>query len=135
MTRLDLVLALGRAALREPAGAHADEARRLLSDLLDTREARLRPAAPPARRLDLLPHAVRDPRLALWRHSGTVKTGVQVSATGPPGSSPDRPAASPSTCSRTIPTTNSGSTPRPRPARTCHDRATVPRTGARAPVA
>ncbi len=87
VTRLDLVLALGRAALREPAGAHADEARRLLSDLLDDPEAQLRlaavhalaPADPglPARRLDLLLHAVRDPGVALWRHSSTVEAGVQ----------------------------------------------------------
>ncbi|MET8773031.1 HEAT repeat domain-containing protein [Streptomyces sp. NPDC004658] len=87
VTRLDLVLALGRAVLREPAGARAEETRRLLRDLLDAPEAQLRlaavhalaPADPglPARRLDLLLHAVREPGVALWRHSGTVETGVQ----------------------------------------------------------
>lgn len=87
VTRLDLVLALGRAALREPAGAHAGEVRRLLRDLLDAPEAQLRlaavhalaPADPglPGRRLDLLLEAVRDPGVALWQRTSAVEAGVQ----------------------------------------------------------
>ncbi|MFF5533046.1 HEAT repeat domain-containing protein [Streptomyces cinerochromogenes] len=87
VARLDLVLALGKAALREPAGAHAGEARRLLRDLLDAPEAQLRlaavhalaPADPglPGRRLGLLLEAVRDPGVALWRRTSAVEAGVQ----------------------------------------------------------
>ncbi|MCX5415159.1 HEAT repeat domain-containing protein [Streptomyces sp. NBC_00059] len=86
-TRLDLVLALGRAALQEPSGEHGAEARSLLRGLLDAPEAQTRLAAVhaiapgdpglPAQRIDILLEAVRDPGVELWQHTSTVESGVQ----------------------------------------------------------
>ncbi|RPK84056.1 hypothetical protein EES45_05320 [Streptomyces sp. ADI97-07] len=86
-TRLDLVLALGHAVLREPAGEHGPGARTLLRGLLDAPEAQMRlaavhaiaPADPalPAQQLDLLLEAVRDPSVELWQHTSAVEAGVQ----------------------------------------------------------
>ncbi|MET8544683.1 hypothetical protein ABZW03_29170 [Kitasatospora sp. NPDC004799] len=86
-TRLDLVLTLGLAAGREPAGPQAAEVRELLHRLLDAPEPQTRlaavhaltPADPglPARRVGLLLEAVRDPGVELWRHTGSVDAGVQ----------------------------------------------------------
>lgn len=86
-TRLDLVIALGRAVLREPAGVHAAAAQRLLRDLLDGPEPQLRLAAAhglaasdpdlPVRRLDLVLGAVRDPSAGLWQHTSSLESGVR----------------------------------------------------------
>ncbi|MGW0575650.1 hypothetical protein ACWD25_06705 [Streptomyces sp. NPDC002920] len=86
-TRLDLVLALGRAAGREPAGPRAGEALELLHRLLDAPEAQIRLAAVHAlapadlnlavRQVGLLLEAVRDPSVELWRHTSLVSTGVK----------------------------------------------------------
>ncbi|MFI5756483.1 hypothetical protein [Streptomyces sp. NPDC051569] len=85
-TRLDLVLALGQAALRAPAGEHGAEVFDLLRGLLDSPQAQIRLAAVhalapndpglPARMLDLMLEAVRDPTIELWRHTSAVSTGV-----------------------------------------------------------
>ncbi|KOX37851.1 MULTISPECIES: HEAT repeat domain-containing protein [unclassified Streptomyces] len=85
-TRLELVLALGRAALRAPAGACGAEAFGLLHGLLDAPQPQLRlaavhalaPADPglPARRLDDVLEAVRDPSVELWHHTSSVQAGV-----------------------------------------------------------
>ncbi|MFF2791796.1 HEAT repeat domain-containing protein [Streptomyces sp. NPDC058049] len=85
-TRLELALALGRAALRAPVGEHGAVAVELLCGLLDAPQTQLRlaavhalaPADPglPARRLDLVVEAVRDPGVALWRRTSSVQTGV-----------------------------------------------------------
>ncbi|MER6299260.1 hypothetical protein ABT247_06750 [Kitasatospora sp. NPDC001539] len=85
-TRLDLILALGLAAGREPAGPQAAEVLELLRDLLDTPDVQIRLAAVhalaptdpnlPARRADLLLQAVRDPSVELWRHTSSVSTDV-----------------------------------------------------------
>ncbi|MGW7054787.1 hypothetical protein [Streptomyces sp. NPDC054887] len=86
-TRLELVLALGHASRREPAGVRGDEAHTLLRDLLGAPQAQLRLAAVhalapsdpglPAQRLPLLIEAVRDPSVDLWRHTSSVRTGVR----------------------------------------------------------
>ncbi|MET9656795.1 hypothetical protein [Streptomyces sp. NPDC006510] len=85
-TCLDLVLALGRAARREPAGPQAAKVLNLLRGLLDSPQTQTRLAAAhalaaadpslPTRRIDLLLEAVRDPSVGLWRHTTTVETGV-----------------------------------------------------------
>ncbi|WP_371579112.1 HEAT repeat domain-containing protein [Streptomyces sp. NBC_01314] len=85
-TRLDLVLALGKAALRAPVGRHSAEVFDLLHGLLDSPQAQIRLAAVhalapddpalPVRRLDLMLEAVRDPTVELWRHTSSVHTGV-----------------------------------------------------------
>ncbi|MGW4890833.1 hypothetical protein ACWEQL_00975 [Kitasatospora sp. NPDC004240] len=85
VTRLDLLLALGRAAGRAPAQASAAEALDLLRGRLDdpepqTRLAAVHALAPtdpelPARRLDQLLEAVRDPSVDLWRGTSSVTTG------------------------------------------------------------
>ncbi|GGX28932.1 HEAT repeat domain-containing protein [Streptomyces lomondensis] len=85
-TRLDLVLALGRSALREPAGARAAEALALVRGLLGHPEPQLRLAAVqvlavsdpdlPTRALDDLLVAVRDPSVAVWRHTSSVENGT-----------------------------------------------------------
>ncbi|MFG3723328.1 hypothetical protein ACGF8D_36630 [Streptomyces massasporeus] len=84
--RLDLVLALGRSALREPAGARAADTLALLRGLLGHPEPQLRLAAVhalaegdrdlPARHSDLLLEAVRDPSVEVWRHTGSVENGT-----------------------------------------------------------
>lgn len=86
-TRLDLILALGRAALQEPTGEHGTGVRHLLRELLDAPEAQIRlaavhaiaPADPalPAQQLGLLLEAVRDPSVELWQHTSAVESGVQ----------------------------------------------------------
>ncbi|MFI8324722.1 hypothetical protein [Streptomyces sp. NPDC085529] len=86
-TRLELVLALGRAALRAPAGARGAEVVDLLRALLDAPQPQVRLAAVhalapiepglPARRLADVLGAVRDPGVELWRHTSSVRTGVQ----------------------------------------------------------
>lgn len=86
-TRLDLVLALGRAVGRQPAGPHATEVLELLHGLLGAPEAQTRlaavhalaPNAPdlPAHQADLLLEAVRDPSVELWRHTSSVDAGAQ----------------------------------------------------------
>lgn len=102
VTRLDLVLALGEAVRREPAGDRLDEAGTLLTTLLDSPEPQLRLAAihalapgDPAlatRRLELVLDAVRDPSVDLWRRTSTLECGVQGvqhwTAALYPGSSP-----------------------------------------------
>ncbi|MGW3094254.1 HEAT repeat domain-containing protein [Streptomyces sp. NPDC001102] len=86
-TRLDVVLALGSAVNRQPAGPQATEVMELLRGLLDAPEAQTRlaavhalaAAAPhlPIQRVDLLLEAVRDPSVELWRHTSSVDAGVQ----------------------------------------------------------
>ncbi|MEU9124575.1 hypothetical protein AB0C96_32800 [Streptomyces sp. NPDC048506] len=86
-TRLDLVLALGRAVRREPAGDRSQETTLLLHGLLDSPEPQLRLAAVHAladgdagraqRRLELVLDAVRDPSVELWQHTSAVECGVQ----------------------------------------------------------
>ncbi|GHG34645.1 hypothetical protein [Streptomyces zaomyceticus] len=86
-TRLDVVLALGRAVGREPAGPQATEVLEVLRGLLDGPEAQTRlaavhalaPAAPnlPVQRVDLLLEAVRDPSVELWRHTSSVDAGIK----------------------------------------------------------
>ncbi|MEU6238238.1 HEAT repeat domain-containing protein [Kitasatospora sp. NPDC047058] len=86
-TRLDVVLALGSAVERQPAGPRATEVLELLRGLLDAPEAQTRlaavhalaPADPdlPVQRVDLLLEAVRDPSVEMWRHTSTVEAGVQ----------------------------------------------------------
>ncbi|MEU0402745.1 hypothetical protein ABZ318_21375 [Streptomyces sp. NPDC006197] len=85
-TRLELVLALGHAAMRAPAGARSAEVFDLLHELLDAPQPQMRLAAVhalaptdpdlPARRLDVLLEAVRDPSVELWRHTSSVQAGV-----------------------------------------------------------
>ncbi|MET9590583.1 HEAT repeat domain-containing protein [Streptomyces sp. NPDC006516] len=85
-TRLELVLSLGQAAMRAPVGGHGVEVFDLLRGLLDSPQAQIRLAAVhalapsdpdlPARRLDLMLEAVRDPTIELWRHTSSVRTGV-----------------------------------------------------------
>ncbi|MFI9810015.1 hypothetical protein ACIHEJ_37935 [Streptomyces sp. NPDC052301] len=87
VTCLDLVLALGQAARREPVGPQAVEVLRLLRGHLDAPQKQIRlaaahaltPADPnlPVRRIDLLLEAVRDPSVELWRHTSAVETGVE----------------------------------------------------------
>ncbi|WP_344629864.1 hypothetical protein [Streptomyces glaucosporus] len=89
MTRLDLVLvlALGRAVRREPAGDRSDETGALLRSLLGSPEPQLRLAAVhalaagdpdfAAGRLELALDAVRHPSVALWRHTNSVGSGVR----------------------------------------------------------
>lgn len=84
---LDLVLALGEAGRREPAGPQAARVLASLRGLLDAPQAQLRlaavhalaPADPglPVRRIDALLEAVRDPSVALWRRTSTVEAGVK----------------------------------------------------------
>ncbi|WP_345611979.1 HEAT repeat domain-containing protein [Streptomyces sanyensis] len=85
-TRLELVIALGHAALRAPVGARGAEVFDLLHGLLDAPQPQMRLAAVhalapidpglPARRLDDVLEAVRDPSVELWRHTSSVRTGV-----------------------------------------------------------
>ncbi len=87
VTRLDLVLALGQAAGREPAGDRSGEVGTVLRGLLDCSEPQLRLAAVhalapgdptlAARRLDLLLDAVREPSVHLWQHTSSVESGVR----------------------------------------------------------
>ncbi len=86
-TRLDLVLALGRAVLRAPAGVHGTEAFGLLHGLLGSPQPQVRLAAVhalapsdpglPARRLADVLEAVRDPGVELWSRTGSVHAGVR----------------------------------------------------------
>ncbi|MFI6530264.1 HEAT repeat domain-containing protein [Streptomyces uncialis] len=85
-TCLDLVLALGQAARREPVGPQAAGVLKLLHGLLDAPQTQIRlaathalaPADPnlPVQRIDLLLEAVRDPSVELWRHTRTVEAGA-----------------------------------------------------------
>ncbi|MBM7168737.1 HEAT repeat domain-containing protein, partial [Streptomyces sp. G44] len=86
VTRLDLVLALGQAVLREPAGDRRREAHVLLGGLLDSPRPQLRlaavhalapgdPALAPSR-TRLLLEAVRDPSVELWRRTGSFECGA-----------------------------------------------------------
>ncbi|MFC9330678.1 HEAT repeat domain-containing protein [Kitasatospora sp. NPDC057015] len=85
-TRLDLVLALGDAAGREPGGAPAVEARALLRGLLHSAQAQTRLAAVhalaptdpglPVRHLDQLLTAVRAPDVEVWRATSAVEAGI-----------------------------------------------------------
>ncbi|MFJ7064036.1 HEAT repeat domain-containing protein [Streptomyces sp. NPDC101115] len=85
-TRLELVLALGHAALCAPAGAPGAEVFALLNELLDAPGPQMRLAAVhalapvdpglPSRRLDDVLEAVRDPSVDLWRHTSSVQAGV-----------------------------------------------------------
>ncbi|MFE9936575.1 hypothetical protein [Streptomyces hirsutus] len=87
VTRLDLVLALGQALRREPAGDRSDEVVSLLRSLLGSPESQLRLAAVhtlaagdpglAAGRLDLLLDAVRDPSVELWQHTSSLESGAQ----------------------------------------------------------
>ncbi|MDK9501303.1 HEAT repeat domain-containing protein [Streptomyces katrae] len=86
-TRLDVILALGQAVLRQPAGVHAAEVFDLLHRLLNAPEAQVRLAAIHAlapntpdlaeQRLELLLEAVRDPSVELWRHTTAMDSGAQ----------------------------------------------------------
>lgn len=86
-TRLELVLALGQAAQRAPAGVRGAEVCDLLHQLLDAPQSQIRLAAVhalaprdpglPTRRLDLVLEAVRDPSVELWRHTSSIGTGIQ----------------------------------------------------------
>ncbi|MFJ6726071.1 hypothetical protein ACIQPQ_14270 [Streptomyces sp. NPDC091281] len=85
-TRLDLVLSLGQAALRAPTGGRGTEVVGLLHGLLGDPQAQIRLAAVhalapvdpglPARRLDLVLAAVRDPSVELWLRTSSIQTGV-----------------------------------------------------------
>ncbi|MFB7088938.1 hypothetical protein [Streptomyces sp. NPDC056296] len=90
VTRLDLVLALGLAVRREPAGDRADEVGALLRTLLASAEPQLRlaavhaltardstPATTATTRLGVVLDAVRDPSVELWRHTSSVESGVR----------------------------------------------------------
>ncbi|QNP75444.1 hypothetical protein IAG44_42620 [Streptomyces roseirectus] len=87
-TRLDLILALGRAAHRAPAGDRYDEARTVLHAQLDAPHLQLRLAAlhalapvTPGLAENHLPQAlaaIRDSGVELWRHTGTVGNGAQA---------------------------------------------------------
>ncbi|MEU1488386.1 hypothetical protein [Streptomyces sp. NPDC005752] len=87
VARLDVVLGLGRAVEREPAGVHAAAVHDLLRELLDAPEEQVRLAAVhalasvdhdlPVRRLSVLLEAIRNPSVELWRHTGSVEAGVQ----------------------------------------------------------
>ncbi|MFD3730740.1 HEAT repeat domain-containing protein [Streptomyces sp. NPDC058632] len=87
VTRLDLVLALGQALRREPAGDRSDEVASLLRSLLASPESQLRLAAVhalaaddpglAARRLDLVLDAVRDPSVELWQRTSSLESGAQ----------------------------------------------------------
>ncbi|MGV9902887.1 HEAT repeat domain-containing protein [Streptomyces sp. NPDC003388] len=87
VTRLDLVLALGHSLRRHPVGDFSDEARSLLRSLIDSSEPQLRLAAVhalaeddpglPARRLELVLDAVRDPTVELWQRTSSVESGVR----------------------------------------------------------
>ncbi|MBL1096470.1 HEAT repeat domain-containing protein [Streptomyces coffeae] len=84
-SRLDLVLALGRAALREPAGPEAARVHDLLRGLLHGPEPQVRLAAVhalapgepglPARELDLVLAAIRHPSVAEWQGTSMVDNG------------------------------------------------------------
>ncbi|MER7578846.1 HEAT repeat domain-containing protein [Kitasatospora sp. NPDC097691] len=85
-TRLDLVIALGHAARREPTAGLSDRTTALLRGLLDGPEPQLRLAAVHAlapadpglatRHLGLVLDAVRDPSVELWRQTSTADCGV-----------------------------------------------------------
>ncbi|MFE5587955.1 HEAT repeat domain-containing protein [Kitasatospora sp. NPDC056531] len=85
-TRLDLVIALGAAVGREPAGNRAAQTHGLLHELLDHPEPQLRLAAVHAlaptdpelatRHRDLVLDAVRAPSAALWRQTAGAGCGV-----------------------------------------------------------
>ncbi|MFJ6780324.1 HEAT repeat domain-containing protein [Streptomyces yangpuensis] len=85
-TRLELVLSLGQASLRAPAGGQSAEVVDLLHGLLGDPQVQIRLAAVhalaptdpglPARRLDLMLEAVRDPSLELWRQTSSINAGV-----------------------------------------------------------
>ncbi|MFC1407460.1 MULTISPECIES: HEAT repeat domain-containing protein [Streptacidiphilus] len=85
--RLDLVLALGQAITRKPAGQRASEVIDLLRGLLDEPDAQMRLAAVhalapsdpelPVRQVGALLEAIRDPSVELWRKSSTVEAGVE----------------------------------------------------------
>jgi hypothetical protein len=85
-SRLDLIVALGSAVRREPAGPRAAEALALLHRLLEDAEPQLRLAAVhalapdepglAAGNLRHLLDAVRDPGVEVWRHTSAVKAGV-----------------------------------------------------------
>ncbi|WP_455359008.1 hypothetical protein [Streptomyces sp. SYSU K21746] len=87
VTRLDLVLALGQAVRREPAGDRSGEVSTLLHTLLDSPEPQLRLAAVHAlaacdsglatRRLELVLDAVRDPSVELWQRTSSVESGAR----------------------------------------------------------
>ncbi|MDC0767727.1 hypothetical protein [Streptomyces sp. HD] len=87
-TRLDLVVALGAASRREPAGPRTAEAVELLRALLDDPEPQLCLAAVRStasrdpglaeRRVDLLLAAVRDPGVDVWRHTSVLGGGVRA---------------------------------------------------------
>ncbi|MEU8826884.1 HEAT repeat domain-containing protein [Streptomyces sp. NPDC048636] len=84
-TRLDLVLALGRATGREPAGPEAARVHDLLRGLLHGPEPQLRLAAVhalapgdpdlPVRELHLVLAAIRDPGVAEWQGTSMVDNG------------------------------------------------------------
>ncbi|MFC5957870.1 hypothetical protein ACFP51_26400 [Streptomyces pratens] len=87
VARLGLVLALGRAVRREPAGDRSDVVVSLLRSLLGSPESQLRLAAVhalaagdpglAARRLDLVLDAVRDPSVELWRRTSSLESGAR----------------------------------------------------------
>ncbi|MGW0886396.1 hypothetical protein ACWD35_44600, partial [Streptomyces sp. NPDC002671] len=87
VTRLDLVLALGQAVRREPAGDRSGEVSTLLHTLLDSPEPQLPLAAVhalaagdsglAARRLELVLDAVRDPSVELWQRTSSVESGAR----------------------------------------------------------
>ncbi|MFF2956072.1 HEAT repeat domain-containing protein [Kitasatospora sp. NPDC057965] len=86
-TRLDVVLALGKAVGREPAGPRATEVLKVLRGLLDAPDAQTRLAAVHAlapadpdlavQQVGVLLEAVRDPSVELWRHTSSVEGDVQ----------------------------------------------------------
>ncbi|MFF4370525.1 HEAT repeat domain-containing protein [Streptomyces sp. NPDC001594] len=86
-TRLDVILALGQAVLRQPAGGRAHDVLDLCRGLLDAPEPQVRLAAVhalaasepdlPGQRLELLLEAVRDPGVELWRHTAAMDGGVR----------------------------------------------------------
>ncbi|MFG3002271.1 hypothetical protein [Streptomyces sp. NPDC048340] len=85
--RLDVIVALGQAVVRQPAGEHAPAVLSLLQELLGAPEAQVRLAAVhalapshpdlPEQQVDLLLEAVRDPSVEMWRHTTSMDAGTQ----------------------------------------------------------
>ncbi|MCY9784489.1 HEAT repeat domain-containing protein [Nocardiopsis sp. EMB25] len=86
VTRLDLLLALGAAAHREPVGEHGGRVLALLDGLLDAPDPQSRLAAVhalapgdpdlPTRKLEQVLTALRDSSVGMWRHT-TLECGAR----------------------------------------------------------
>ncbi|MEV6684520.1 HEAT repeat domain-containing protein [Streptomyces sp. NPDC051130] len=102
-TRLELILAIGQAAIREPVGADAAAALNAVRRLLGSSSPQLRLAALhalatnepdlPAQLLDVMLSALRHPSVEIWQRTSSIRAGVQgvIQWTSSllPGPSPD----------------------------------------------